>query len=178
MADQLDKSAEKPLEWTDLHSLVPAPNRVFLYGVESQQSLQNPRDRVQVVVELFSIERLHQHGFRPESGGMPLSFESMLAENSSPAHPIPAKRSPNARVPRRILCSCSRPGLPQALRISSRETHLQHRRFGLNRDKVINERIGDLSLVENQDAFSLLPPVGHRLSSSQCSKLTLIAYTN
>ena len=129
MVDQLDKSAEKPLESTGLHSQVQVPNRVFLHRVELQRSLQNAQDRVQVVVALFSIERLHQHGFRPEDGGMPLSSESMPAENSSPAHSISAKRSPNVRAPRRILRSGSRQGPPQALRISSRETCLQHRRL-------------------------------------------------
>jgi hypothetical protein len=129
MADQLDKFAEKPLEWTGSHSQVHVPNRVFLHRVELQRSLQNTRDRVQVDVALSSTERLHQHGFRPKGGGMPLSSESMPAENSSPAHPISAKRSPNARAPRRILRSDSRQDPPQALRISSRETCIQHRRL-------------------------------------------------
>ena len=134
MADQLDKSAEKPLEWTDLHSQVPAPNREFLHRVASRRSLQNTQDRVRVVVALFSIERLHPHSSRPEGGGMPLSSESMPAENSSPARLISAKRFPNAHVPGRILRSDSRQGPPQALRISSRETRFQHRRSGVNRD--------------------------------------------
>src|SRR5215472_15903882 len=128
---QLDESPEKPLEWTDLHSQVPAPNRQFRRKVALRRFLQNTLDRVQVAVVLFSIERLHQHSFRPEGGGMPLSSESMLAENSSLAHPISAKRSPNVRVPRRILRSGSRQGPPQALRISSRETRFQHRRLRL-----------------------------------------------
>jgi hypothetical protein len=119
MADQLDKSAEKPLESTGLHSQGPVANRVFLRRVELQRSLQNTQDRVQVVAALFSIERSHRHGFQPEGGGMPLSSESRLAENSSPAHPISAKRPPNARAPRRILRFDSTQGLPQALRISS-----------------------------------------------------------
>jgi len=138
MASQLDKSAEKPLEWTDLHSQVPAPSREFLHRVALRRSLQNTQDRVQVVVVLFSIERLHQHSFRPEGGGMPLSSESMLAENPSPAHPISAKRSPNARVPRRILRSGSRQGPPQALRISSPETRFQHRRFSASRTSILS----------------------------------------
>jgi hypothetical protein len=132
VADQSDKSVEKQVEWTDSHSQVPAPNRKFLHGGALWRSLQSTQGRVQVVVAPFSIERLHQRSFRPESGGMPLSSESMLAENSSPAHPISAKRSPNARVPGRIQRSGSSQGPPKALRISSRVTRFQHRRFCIN----------------------------------------------